>query len=117
MIRMTVKDALGAKELFGEHAAHQQVRPRHRPQGQDQIGIRDQIPIETFGTADEERQIADAAVAPTLQALGKGATVEGPAATVKGDDRRLFRDSAQQGRGLATRQLVGWRLSFRHHFY
>ena len=71
MIGVVRKDRGGAKQLFGEHRADQQVRPCRRAERQQQVGICANVLAVTVGGADQEARLALAIVAPGFEFLGE----------------------------------------------
>jgi hypothetical protein len=61
---MPSKDLLGAIELLQQHAANQEMRPRHPPERQCRGGAVEDRGAQTIGSADREGEFAHTLVTP-----------------------------------------------------
>jgi len=86
VIRAAAEDGDGAIDLLGQHGAGQSVRPGLRTEGQHFMCAITDRGIVAIGRADQEHQLALAAVPQLADMLGEGAAGPGLAALVAGDD-------------------------------
>ena len=69
MIGMVRKDRCGPEQLFCKHCTDQQMRPRRRTKGQEQVGLLALVLIMSVGGTYEETNLTLSAVAPPLELL------------------------------------------------
>ena len=86
MIGMTGVDLLRPVELLQQHAAHEEVRPGHRAQRDDRIGVLDDRRSEPLGAADREGEGRAAAIAPLREPVGEIPAGPGRALPVERDE-------------------------------
>ena len=76
MIRMPGQYGLGAVELFGQHRARQQMRPRRPAEGEQQIGRVAIVIGMAIGSADHEAAFAHPVVAPSSSRSVPGSRID-----------------------------------------
>ncbi len=86
MIGMAGVDLLRPVELLQQHAAHEEVRPGHRAQRDDRIGVLDDRGSEPLGAADREGEGRAAAIAPLREPVGEIPAGPGRALPVERDE-------------------------------
>jgi len=74
VVRVTGEDLLRAVELFQQHRADEEMRPGHRAEGENCIGVVENRLAEPFRAADREGDRSDAPIAPGGEAVGEVAT-------------------------------------------
>ena len=71
VVRVTGEDLLRAVELFQQHRADEEMRPGHRAEGENCIGVVENRLAEPFRAADREGDRSDAPIAPGGEAVGE----------------------------------------------
>ena len=112
MIRVTGKDLLCAVQLLEQHAAHQQVRPRHRSEREHRGGALDHGGPEPVGAADRKGGTTGAGITPVSQAFGEFEAAPGRAALVECNQPGPARQRGKDQFGLARFQFGGRQRTF-----
>ena len=101
MVRVTGEDLLGAIELLEQHAANQQMGPRHRSEGQGRVGAVENRGTVTIGPANREGELRQTLVAPSSYPIGKSTARPRDAPLIEGDKRDAGRQGTEDQFGLA----------------
>lgn len=108
MIGVAGKDLLGSIKLFRQQPPHQQVRPGNRAQGPHQVGPLPDGIVEPVRTADRERHIRGARIAPISDQSGESVARELFPALIQCDDDPAVRACREQPLALSRLEPAGW---------
>jgi hypothetical protein len=97
-------DRLRAEQLFGQHPAHQEMRPGHGPERDALVGARQHGGVEALRPADQEAGGAPGLL-PAPQQASEAQAVGVFAAEVERNRERIGRDGREQGRAFAAADL------------
>lgn len=103
---MAFANRLGAVELLGQHAAHQEMRPGHGAERELRLGAGLHRGIQPLGTADQEGE-GPPALLPAGQQLGEALAVRCRAAEVERDRQRAVGQGGQDRLALPPPDLRG----------
>jgi hypothetical protein len=109
---MPREDLLRPVQLFEQHAAHEQMRPGHRPQRERRVGALDDGAPETVGAADREGDGDVAGIAPARQAVRQFDAAPRRAALVEGNQPRTPRQRGEDQLGFPRFQFAGGQTPF-----
>jgi hypothetical protein len=100
MIGMGGQNLLRPIELLAQHGADHEVRPSHRPEGEEVVGARPHGGVMAIGAADEEGD-GRRRLLPCGDLLGEIGARQPLAAFIESDNEGPFRDRREEQRALA----------------
>ena len=86
MVGSSGQEGYGPVDLFSQHDPGQGVRPGLGPEGQDILGARPEVRVETVGPADQKDQPPHTVVSQSPDLGGKVPGAASPPPFVAGDD-------------------------------
>ena len=96
MVGMAAQDGESPVDLFGQHGAHQKMRPDLRPEGEAARGFDRGSGIEAVRSADKEDEIARAGIAHRSQHFGERIACHAFAAGIEKDHMGARRNAGRE---------------------
>jgi len=100
VVGAAAEDGHRSIDLLGQHGASQGVGPGLRAEGQHLVSASPDGGVVAVGRADQEHQLALAAITQLADMVGEGAAAPGLAALVAGDDAGVLKMGLELAFGL-----------------